>query len=93
MDRTGLVFGKVAFEGDRRGYYFKATFLDVPRGEALIEVTKDGKVVTDFLFPAYKVWNVSVHADDIIDGLEMGGDEGLLKAGSDGIGGYAKPIL
>lgn len=89
LDRTKLVIEKVAFEGDKRGYHFKATYLKEPKGEALIEISKDEKIVREFLFPAYKIWNISAHADDIIDGLEKESDEGLLVAGSNGLGGNA----
>jgi hypothetical protein len=84
LDREKLVIEKVAFEGEKRGYYFKATYLEQPKGEALIEISKEGKIVREFLFPAYKIWNISAHADDIINGLEQGSDEGLFVAGSNG---------
>lgn len=80
---------KVAFEGDKRGYHFKATYLKQPEGEALIEISKDAKIVRKFLFPAYKIWNIAAHADDIIDGLEKESDKGLYVAGSNGLGGNA----
>ena len=89
LDRTKLVIEKVAFEGDKRGYHFKATYLEEPKGEALIEISKGDKIVRAFLFPAYKIWNISAHADDIIDGLEKESDQGLLVAGSNGLGGNA----
>jgi hypothetical protein len=87
LDRTNLVIEKIAFEGEKRGYYFKATYLQEPKGEALIEISKAGNIVREFLFPAYKIWNISAHADDIIDGLEKESDKGLYIAGSNGLGG------
>lgn len=84
-----VIIEKVAFEGDLRGYHFKATYLIEPKGEALIQISKDDKMIREFLFPAYKIWNISAHADDIIDGLEKENDSGLLIAGSNGIGGNA----
>lgn len=89
IDRTKLKIEKVAFECEIRGYYFKATYLQEPAGEALIEISKDGNVVREFLFPAYKIWNIAAHADDIADGLEKESDEGLYVAGSNGLGGNA----
>jgi hypothetical protein len=89
LDRTKLVIEKVAFEGDKRGYHLKATYLLEPKGEALIEISKDNKIVREFLFPAYKIWNIAAHDDDIIDGLEKESDEGLYIAGSTGFGGNA----
>jgi hypothetical protein len=67
-----------------RGYNFKATYLLEPKGEALIEISKDGKIVKEFLFPAYKIYNISAHADDIVDGLEKDNESGLIMAGSTG---------
>ena len=82
-----IIKEKVAFEYEKSGYRFKATYLVEPKGEALIEIFKDATLKKEFLFPAYKIWNISAHADDIIDGLEKGSDEGLHIAGSDGLGG------
>lgn len=78
---------KVAYKGNRRGYTFTATYLIKPKGEALIEIEKDGELIKEFLFPAYKIFNIVAHADDIIDGLEQDSDIGLRIAGSDGLGG------
>lgn len=87
IDRDQLIIEQVAYEGDKRGYKFKASYLKEPSGEALIEISKDGKIVREFLFPAYKIWNIAAHADDIVDGLEKENDSGLYIAGSDGLGG------
>lgn len=89
INRENIKIEKVAFEGEKRGYYFKATYLEEPKGEALIEISKAGKMVREFLFPAYKIYNISAHADDIIDGLEQESDSGLYEAGSNGLGGNA----
>lgn len=82
-----IVKEKIAFENEHRGYSFKATYLLEPRGESLIEISKDGKIIKEFLFPSYKIWNIAAHDDDIINGLEEESDSGLLLAGSDGLGG------
>ena len=82
-----IIREEIAFEGEKRGYKFVATYLTQPSGDALIEITKNEKVVREFLFPAYKIWNIAAHADDIIDGLEQESDKGLFIAGSDGSGG------
>jgi len=78
---------KIAYEGDKHGYHFKASYLIEPKGEALIEISKDGKMVREFLFPAYKIWNIAAHAHDIAEGLDRESDSGLYTAGSDGLGG------
>ncbi len=82
-----VVIDKIAFEGDTRGYHFKATYLKEPKCDALVQITKDDKIIREFLFPAYKIWNIAAHADDIIDGLEQENDSGLFIAGSNGLGG------
>jgi hypothetical protein len=84
-----ITIDKVAFEGVTRGYNFKATYLIEPKGMALIEITKDDKMIKEFLFPAYKLWNIAAHANDIVDGLERESDSGLFIAGSNGLGGNA----
>lgn len=60
---------KLAFESKQpdRGYTVRATYLLEPRSEALVEIFKDGEKVRDFLFPAYRVWNIAAHFSDIVD--------------------------
>ena len=82
-----IIIDKVAFEGDVRGYHLKVTYFKEPKGEALVQIIKGNKMVKEFLFPAYKVFNIAAHADDIIDGLEQESDSGLFIAGSTGLGG------
>jgi hypothetical protein len=72
---------KVAFEVETRGFKFTATYLIEP-GEALIEITRDGQIVKSLTWPAYKIWNVAAHADDIALDLEAG----LTAAGVVGFG-------
>ena len=82
-----IIIDKIAFEGEMRGYHFKAMYLIDPKGDALVQIMKNGKMIKEFLFPAYKIWNIAAHAYDIIDGLEQGNDSGFFIAGSNGIGG------
>ena len=82
-----IIRENVAFEGEKRGYFFRATYLKIPKGDALIEISKDGRIVREFLFPAYKIWNIAAHTDDIIDGLENDNDSGLAIAASTGLDG------
>jgi hypothetical protein len=89
MNKENLIIEKVAYEGDERGYHFKASYLTEPKGDALIEISKDGKIVREFLFPAYKIWNIAAHRHDIVDSLEQDSDHGIYVAGSDGLGGNA----
>lgn len=81
--------GTLSFRGTCRGYLFEVI---TPEGaaDAAVKISRDGKVLRDILWPAYKVFNIAAHADDIAESL----DEGLLVAGATGFGGnvYAKPL-
>lgn len=68
-------------------YRFRATYLDEPKGESLIEIWRDGEPVKEFRWPSYKIWNILAHAGEIIVGLEQDSDAGLRVAGSDLLGG------
>lgn len=83
----GIEVDKVAYSFELEGFVFTATYLTNPKGESLISIVKDNEVVREFLFPSYKIWNISAHAEDIVAGLKNDGDSGLLIAGSDGLGG------
>lgn len=82
--------GKMIYETKPdRGFVFKAWDLQAGKGDALIEVERDGKLVRSFNFPEYKAWNIPAHANDIIQS-ELDKDvDGYLEAGSDGLGGNA----
>ena len=89
MSANGMEFGETIFDGDHRGYHFHAAeALDV-KGEAVVTIMKNLKLVKRFRFPSYKIWNIAAHVDDIVEGLERGSEEGLRVAGSDGLGGNA----
>lgn len=59
------------------------------KGDALVEIRKSpgGEIVKEFVFPAYKVWNIQMHAPDIVKDLEAG----LRVAASTGFGGTVLP--
>lgn len=78
-----IVKDKTAFEGNHSGLHFAAWYLTEPKGDALVEITRDGEMVKSFLWPAYKIWNIAAHAEDIAEDL----NDGLAIAGSDGLGG------
>jgi hypothetical protein len=81
--------GHVYFSFNRRAFDFDA--VDVGGGEALVTVRLGNETLRQFRFPAYKIWNIPAHADDIVDGILVGDDWGLRIAGSDGLGGNAYP--
>ena len=71
-----------------RGFIFRAfDLLPQSKGYALIEVEREGKLIKSFEFPAYKVWNITAHASDIIDSELASNSDGYYIAGSDGLGG------
>jgi len=80
--------GKLIYETKSdRGFVFKAWDLPNSKGNALVEVERNGKVIRSFTFPGYKIYNIPAHADDIIQS-ELDKDvDGYMIAGSDGLGG------
>lgn len=64
---------------------------DKKNGDALIEIQKDGKVYREFIYPAYKIWNIVAHFTDIVDGELRNSDDGYRVAGSTGLGGSVMP--
>ena len=82
-----IIKEKIAHKGNHRGYTFTATYLTEPAGEALIEIHKGKELIREFSFPAYKIFNIAAHAEDIVNGLERDSDSGLYIAGSTGLGG------
>lgn len=77
-----IVVDKLAFESPvDRGSTCKAHYLSEPNGEALIELFRDGEPCRRFLFPAYKVWNISAHFADIVTSEIEGNFDGYDLAG------------
>jgi len=52
MNKGELIF---QYTKPNRGFVFKVWELPDSKGDALIEVERDGKVMRSFSFPAYKV--------------------------------------
>lgn len=81
---------KLAFEGPKtpdRGYTMRVSYLKPPSNEnALVEVMKDGKKVREFMFPAYKIFNLQAHFSEIVDSEIEGDDNGYRQAAWSGIG-------
>jgi hypothetical protein len=85
-----FVVDAVAFEGPKsgpdRGYTLKASYLKAPHaGYALVEIFKNGQLVRQFMFPAYKIWNIAAHFRDIVDGEINKSTIGYAMAASDGL--------
>lgn len=81
----------LAFEGPNppdRGYTIRASYLEKPHNsDALIEIMKDNKPIRNFLFPAYKIYNLQAHFRDIVDGELINSSKGYEMAAWDGITG------
>ena len=73
------------FDITDRGFNVKAFYLIEPAGEALIVVSRDDKPLREFLFPAYKIWNIAAHFRDIVDGELAKSAIGYEMAASTGI--------
>lgn len=71
--------------GPDRGYTITA--IDQEGSNAKVKVELDGNLVREFDFPAYKIWNIQAHADDIIRSEIEKNVDGYLIAGSNGLGG------
>lgn len=80
---------KLAFTQDYKGFNIKAFWGD--GDDARIEITKYGKPYKEFLYPAYKIFNLQAHFEDIIDGELENSDVGYRIAGSMGLGGVIMP--
>lgn len=81
-----IVIEHIAFSGIKRGFLFQAWYLKEPRGDALVQIWTDGKY-REFLFPAYKIWNITAHADEIIDSELSANLEGYERAAWNGFPG------
>ena len=76
---------ELVFDLTDRGFNVKAWFLNDDSGDALVKITKNGKLHRKFKWPAYKIFNISAHFKDIVDGeLEKTNDKlsGYKIAGS-----------
>ncbi len=87
-DKKKYERGMIAFTGPKipdRGYTVCATYLEGEhQSDALVEIFKDGKKVRKFLFPAYKIYNISAHFGDIVDSEIRENADGYNLAASTG---------
>lgn len=69
-----------------RGFSVRASYLKEPhKGDALVEIFRDGEPLRKFLYPAYRIWNIAAHFNDIVDGELAGHDGGYRMANWNGI--------
>ena len=82
------------FDISDRGFNVKCWYLkdtETQKGDALVVITKDGNLLREFIYPAYKIWNIAAHFKDIVDGELKNSDEGYKVAGSTGLGSCVMP--
>jgi len=76
----------------RKGFNVKAWYLKdtkTSKGDALVIIKYKRKIIRKFIFPAYKIYNIGAHFEDIIEG-ELSKDDktrGYRIAASTGFGG------
>ena len=90
MDRVKS--GGSLFDIDDRDFNVKAWYVEnteASKGDALIEISYNGKIIREFIFPAYKIYNIAAHFSDIVDSEINNEERGYLIAASDGLGGFA----
>lgn len=80
----GLQVGKIIFSGIKRDFLFQAWHLTDKSGDALVQIWHRGYCM-EFLWPAYKIWNITAHADDIINSILANNMEGFNMAAWNGI--------
>jgi hypothetical protein len=81
-----VIIDKLAFESrdPRDGFTLHVYWLTKPKGDALVEIRKDEQPYRRFLYPAYKVFNLSAHWEDIVQSEIQGNLAGYDLAGWDG---------
>jgi hypothetical protein len=80
---------KIAFETEYKG--FKAVGYWGEGAVGRVVVTRDGNPFKEFAYPAYKIFNIAAHWQDIVEGELEGSDEGYFAAGTDLLGGCVMP--
>jgi len=86
--------GKCLFDINDRNFNVRAWYLKdakKSKGDALVEIRHNGKKVKEFIFPAYKIYNIAAHFSDIVDSEVNKNDRGYRIAGSTGFGGVIMP--
>ena len=80
---------KQAFKVEYKGFTAEAFWGD--DADARVVVTRDGQPFKEFTYPAYKIFNIAAHWQDIVEGELKDSDEGYRIAGSDLLGGCVMP--
>ena len=93
MHRTKT--GGSLFDLDDRGFNVKAWYvenIEDSKGDALVELSYNGEIVKELIFPAYKIYNIAAHFSDIVDSEINNDERGYAIAASNGLGGFAEVV-
>jgi len=87
---------ELAFDVSKDGFNMKVWYLkDCAelniRGESLVKLYHNGRLIRQFLYPSYKIYNLCAHFDDIVESELANSIDGYIIAGSTGLGGYVLP--
>jgi len=66
---------KVAFKQKYKNYSVTAYYLGEKNPDAKIVIKKDNKPYKDFLYPGYKIWNISAHFSEMVEKELKAGDK------------------
>lgn len=83
---------RLAFQSDiYRDLSIQAYYIDAVTGTALVQIMQGSKVVREFHYPSYKIWNLEAHAQEILDSELNADNHGYEMAGADLLGGCVMP--
>ena len=80
---------KQAFKVEYKGFTAEAFWGEGV--DARIVITRPDKAIKELSYPAYKIFNIAAHWEDIVEGELVNSDEGWRIAGSDLLGGGVMP--
>jgi hypothetical protein len=80
---------KQAFEVEHKGFIAKGYWGEGEDGRVV--VTRNGQPYKEFTYPAYKIFNIAAHWEDIVEGELQNSEIGYQIAGSDLLGGCVMP--
>jgi hypothetical protein len=83
-----MLIDRLAFHGPHtpyKTYTMKCWYLHEPKGKALVKIFKGLREADVFLWPAYKIFNLQHHFEEIVDRLEANRSDAYDGAGWSGL--------
>jgi hypothetical protein len=71
-----------------RGFRVRAWRLEdteTEKGDALVTIERDGSPLREFIYPAYRIYNIAAHFSDIVDGEIKNSSKGYEMANWNGL--------